>query len=75
LAGTIAPFVDLIHGTSTFSLTPFKESKSFHAHHWRTNRSFYDRHVAPKDLRNGFGSGEELRGWKVDGLPDRDMLR
>ena len=29
LAGTIAPFVDLIHGTSTMSLIPFKRGKGF----------------------------------------------
>ena len=39
LAGTIAPFVDLIHGTSTMSLIPFKQGKSFQAHHGRANRA------------------------------------
>ncbi len=75
LAGTIAPFVDLVHGTSTMSLTPFKKGKGFQAHHGRANRGFYDGHVAPEDLRNGFGNDEQLRSWNVDDLPHREMLR
>jgi hypothetical protein len=75
LAGTIAPFVDLIHGTSTMSLTRFKEGKSFQAHHGRANRGFYDGHVAPEDMRKEFGSDEELRSWNVDDLPHRNLLR
>jgi len=75
LGGTIAPFVDLIHGTSTMSLTRFKQGKSFQAHHGRANRCFYDGHVAPEDLRKDFGSDEELRSWNTDDLPHRDMLR
>ena len=75
LAGTIAPFVDLIHGTSAMSLTRFKQGRSFQAHHGRANRCFYDGHVAPEDLRKDFGSDEELRSWNTDDLPHRDMLR
>ncbi len=75
LAGTIAPFVDLIHGTSAMSLTRFKEARSFQAHHGRANRCFYDGHVEPEALRLGFGSDDELRRWNIDDLPHRDLLR
>jgi prepilin-type processing-associated H-X9-DG protein len=63
------------NGTSTMSLVPFKQGKSFQAHHGRANRCFYDGHVSPEDLRKAFGGDEELRSWNVDDLPHRDLLR
>jgi prepilin-type N-terminal cleavage/methylation domain-containing protein/prepilin-type processing-associated H-X9-DG protein len=73
-AGTIAPFVDLIHGTSSMLLVPYKASKPFKNHRGRCNRAFYDGHVASEDLRKSFGSDEELSTWNLDNQPHRNLL-
>ncbi len=74
MAGTIAPFVDLIHGTSSMALTPFKKSRLFKDHGGRCNRAFYDGHVASEDLSRDFGSDNDLRQWNIDNEPHRNLL-
>ena len=76
LAATIAPFVDLIHGTSTMSTVPFKQGRNFKAHRGRCNRLFFDGHVASEDMRKAFGtSDDEVRTWNIDNEPHRNLLR
>jgi prepilin-type N-terminal cleavage/methylation domain-containing protein/prepilin-type processing-associated H-X9-DG protein len=73
-SGTIAPFVDLIHGTSSMLVVPYKVSKPFKDHRGRSNRVFYDGHVESENLRKSFGSDEELSSWNIDHQPHRDLL-
>jgi prepilin-type N-terminal cleavage/methylation domain-containing protein/prepilin-type processing-associated H-X9-DG protein len=73
-SGTIAPFVDLIHGTSSMLLVPYKVSKPFKDHRGRSNRVFYDGHVESENLLKPFGSDEELSTWNIDHQPHRNLL-
>jgi prepilin-type processing-associated H-X9-DG protein len=74
LSSTIAPFVDLSHGTSSMLLVSYKVSRNFKDHRGRCNRVFYDGHVGSENLRSSFGSDEELSTWNIDNLPHRDRL-